>query len=92
MIKSFKHKGLRQFFETGSTAGIQPEHRNKIRLRLAALDAASEINDMDRVGYALHPLKGDKKGIWAISVNGNWRITFSFESGHAYIVNYEDYH
>jgi proteic killer suppression protein len=92
MIKSFKHKGLKQFFEKGSTTGIRPDQANKIRLRLAALDAADTVEDMSRPGYALHQLKGNKKGLWAISVTGNWRITFEFIDGNAYIVNYEDYH
>ncbi|WP_281111468.1 type II toxin-antitoxin system RelE/ParE family toxin [Providencia rettgeri] len=92
MIKSFKHKGLQKFFETGSTAGINAQQANKIRLRLAALDAAETIEDMNRVGYNLHQLKGSKSGTWSITVTGNWRITFQFENGHAYITNYEDYH
>jgi proteic killer suppression protein len=92
MIASFRHKGLKRFYETGSTADIQPDHRNRIRLQLAALDTATTIDDMDVPGFNLHPLKGQRKGIWAISVSGNWRITFRFEDGNAHIVNYEDYH
>lgn len=92
MIKSFKHKGLQRFFETGSTAGINAQQASKIRLRLAALDAAETIEDMNRVGYNLHQLKGNKSGTWSITVTGNWRITFQFENGHSYITNYEDYH
>ena len=91
MIASFRHKGLKRFYETGSTAGIQPGHRNRIRLQLAALDTATTIDDMDVPGFNLHPLKGQRKGIWAISVSGNWRLTFRFEDGNAHIVNYEDY-
>ena len=92
MIASFRHKGLKRFYETGSTAGIQPDHRNRLRLQLAALDTATTIEDMDVPGFNLHPLKGQRKGIWAISVSGNWRLTFRFEDGNAHIVNYEDYH
>jgi len=92
MIASFRHKGLKRFYETGSTAGIQPDHRNRIRLQLAALDTATTLEDMDVPGFNLHPLKGQRKGIWAISVSGNWRLTFRFEDGNAHIVNYEDYH
>ena len=92
MIKSFKHKGLQKFFETGNTSGIQPAHSKKIRIRLAALDTATVLEDMKLPGFRLHPLKGDMKGLWAIDVNKNWRITFSFADGDAYIVNYEDYH
>lgn len=92
MIKSFKHKGLQGFFETGSKKGIQAKHANKLRMQLAALDTAQTIEDMDIPGYRLHPLKGKRKNIWSITVNGNWRVTFEFEHGDAYIVNYEDYH
>ena len=92
MIKSFKHKGLKKFFETGNIAGINPAHRQKIRIQLAALDTASVVEDMDLPGFRLHSLKGDKQALWAIDVNKNWRITFEFINGDAYIVNYEDYH
>ena len=92
MIKSFKHKGLEKLYTTGSTAGVQPEHAIRINDRLAFLNAAQTIEDMDKPGYRLHRLKGDKAGLWAINVSGNWRIVFKFEDGDAYIVNYEDYH
>ncbi|HBO24287.1 MAG TPA: Killer protein [Providencia sp.] len=92
MIKDFKHKGLKQFFLYGSVAGINIEHSNKIRLRLAVIDSAAQVNDINRPGYNLHQLKGNKLGYWSIVVTGNWRITFRFENGNAYIVNYEDYH
>lgn len=92
MIKSFKHKGLEEFFASGKTRGIQAAHAKKLRLRLAALDTAEVIDDLDIPGYRLHSLKGSRKGIWSITVNGNWRITFEFTDGNAYIVNYEDYH
>ncbi len=92
MIKSFKHKGLQRFFESGSTRGIQAKHVNRLRMQLAALDTAQEIEDVDLPGYRLHQLKGSRKETWSITVNGNWRVTFEFENGNAYIVNYEDYH
>lgn len=92
MIKSFKHKGLRSFFETGSLAGIQASHANRLRMQLAALDTAQTIEDMDVPGFRLHALKGDRMSIWSITVSGNWRVTFEFSDGNAYIVNYEDYH
>lgn len=92
MIKSFKHKGLKRFFETGSLAGIQANHANRLRMQLAALDTAHTIDDMDVPGFRLHSLKGDRSGIWSITVSGNWRVTFEFFEGNAYIVNYEDYH
>ncbi len=92
MIKSLRHKGLALFFETGSTKGIQAAHATKLRMQLIALDTATTIDDMDIPGYRLHELKGDRQSTWSISVNGNWRLTFEFEDGNAYIVNYEDYH
>ncbi len=92
MIKSFKHKGLEKFFKEGTKKGIQAVHAPKLRMQLAALDTANTIDDLDIPGYRLHPLRGNRKGIWSITVNGNWRITFEFEEGHVYIVNYEDYH
>jgi proteic killer suppression protein len=92
MIKSFKHKGLERFFETGSTRGIQTKHSTKLRMQLSALDTAQTIEDVDVPGYRLHSLKGTRKGLWSITVNGNWRVTFKFTDGNAYIVNYEDYH
>ena len=92
MIKSFNHKGLKKFFDTGSMAGVQASHANRLRMQLAALDTAQTIEDMDVPGFRLHTLKGDRIGIWSITVSGNWRITFEFFEGNAYIVNYEDYH
>jgi len=92
MIKSFKHKGLKKFYESGSKKGIQAQHSSKLRMQLAALDSALAIEDIDIPGYRLHELKGSRKGIWSISVSGNWRITFEFTDGNVYIVNYEDYH
>jgi len=92
MIKSFKHKGLCLFFETGSTKGIQSKHAKKLIMRLSALDTAITIDDLDLPGFKLHPLHGDREDIWSIKVNGNWRVTFRFENGDVYIVNYEDYH
>ena len=92
MIKSFKHKGLQQFFEKGTKKGIQSGHATKLRMQLTALDTAHTLEDMDIPGYRLHQLKGRNKNLWSIMVNGNWRITFEFEAGHVYIANYEDYH
>ena len=92
MIKSFKHKGLEKFFESGSTRGIQTKHSRKLRMQLSVLDTAQTIEDIDVPGYRLHSLKGARKGLWSITVNGNWRVTFEFTDGNAYIVNYEDYH
>jgi proteic killer suppression protein len=92
MIKSFLHKGLKNFFNTGNTAGIQAKHAQKIRVILAQLNQARSIKDMDIPTLRLHQLKGQRKGIWAVTVQANWRITFRFAEGDAEIVNYEDYH
>jgi len=92
MIVSFRHKGLRKYFEAGSAAGIQPSHAVRLRMQLAALDTAESIKDMDVPGFRLHPLKGSDKGRWSIWVNGNWRLTFEFEKGNVQILDYEDYH
>lgn len=92
MIKSFKHKGLQVFFETSSKKGIQAKHSSKLRMQLTALDTAYEIEDLNIPGYRLHSLKGGRDNVWSISVSGNWRITFEFDRGDIYIVNYEDYH
>jgi len=92
VIKSFKHQGLAEFFNSGSTRGIKAAHARKLRMQLAAMDTATVIEDMNIPGYRLHPLKGDRKGLWSITVSGNWRVTFGFTDGNAYIVNYEDYH
>lgn len=92
MIKSFRHKGLQRFFETGSVSGIQPKHRKRLRLLLAALDSAQSIDDMDVPGFRLHGLRGRLEDRWSIRVDRNWRITFSMQNGDVYILNYEDYH
>jgi len=92
MIKSIRHKGLRTLHETGSTKGINADHRQKLSDQLDFLDAATIIEDMDIPGYRLHALKGKDKGRWSITVNGNWRLTFEFVDGDVYVLNYEDYH
>ena len=92
MIKSFLHKGLEKFYRKGSKAGIQARHEAKLRLILAQLNQSEIIEDMDIPVLHLHELKGDRKGIWSVTVQANWRITFRFENGDAEIINYEDYH
>ncbi len=92
MIKSFSHKGLKEFFYTGSKKGIKPEHANRLARMLDRLDASIAPGDMDLPGYDLHPLKGNKKEMWAVTVNGNWRMTFYFEGQDTYLVDYLDYH
>lgn len=83
---------LRRFFETGNASGIAADHRKKLRMQLTALDTATTIEDMDIPGFRLHPLKGKRAGTWAIDVSGNWRLSFRFEDGHVYDLQYEDYH
>jgi proteic killer suppression protein len=92
MIKSFRHKGLQRFFETGSKAGIQAAHATKLQLQLAALNHAVQPEDMSAPSWGLHPLKGNLQGHWAITVNGNWRVIFTFEGTDAVLVDYRDYH
>ena len=92
MIRSFKHKGLARFFETGSKAGIQSPHAERLRLILGRLSAAASPEDMNLPGLVLHPLKGNRKGTWAVRVSGNWRVTFTFVRKDATAVDYEDYH
>lgn len=92
MIKSFKHKGLQAFFETGSKAGIQPSHAPRLARQLARLNVAVKAEDMNIPGWKCHRLAGSSEGQWSVWVNGNWRLTFAFENGDAVIVNYQDYH
>ena len=92
MIKSFVHKGLEKFYLTGSKAGIQAKHADKLRLILAQLENAEDIMDMDIPTLHLHQLKGGRKETWSVTVQANWRITFLFNENDAKIVNYEDYH
>lgn len=92
MIRSFAHKGLRKFFETGSNAGIRPEHNKRLRLVLGALNAAVTTKDMSLPGLGLHPLTGRLSGFLSVSVSGNWRVIFRFENGEAFDVDYIDYH
>jgi toxin HigB-1 len=92
VIKTFRHKGLEKFFRTGSKAGIQPAHAEKLKRQLAKLDAAANSKDMNVPGWELHPLKGKLAGHWSIWVNGNWRMTFTFDDGDAILVDYRDYH
>ena len=92
MIKSFRHKGLQAFFETGSKAGIQPHHAARLGRQLARLNVARNPDDMNVPGWRLHALSGEFAGHYAITVNGNWRMTFRFDGEDAVLVNYQDYH
>jgi proteic killer suppression protein len=92
MIQKFKHKGLKQLFESGASSGVNPKHVMRIRKILALLETAESLEDMDLPGLELHLLRGNRKGTWAVKVSGNWRITFKIQNGDAFDVNYEDYH
>jgi proteic killer suppression protein len=92
MITSFRHKELREFFETHSKRGIPAELATRLRDRLDVLDAASAIDDLSLPHFDLHELKGDRAGTWVLKVNKNWRLTFTFANGDASGVNFEDYH
>ncbi len=92
MINSFRHKGLRLFFETNNPARLQPHHIEKIRRILYRLDEAQTLEELDIIGWNLHSLKGELKNHWSVKVNGNYRITFRFENGSVFDVDYLDYH
>jgi proteic killer suppression protein len=91
VIRSYRHKGLKLFAETGSKAGIQPAHAQRLRRLLTALDVASTPGDINAPGNNLHPLKGELAGHWAVNVSGNWRLTFVFEGEDVVLVDYRDY-
>jgi len=92
MIKTFRHKGLEGFFKTGSKAGIQPSHAPKLKRQLRRLDEANSSADMNVTGWKLHPLYGELAGQYAVWINANWRMTFTFEGTNAVLVDYQDYH
>jgi proteic killer suppression protein len=92
MIKTFRHKGLEAFFRTGSKAGIQPHHAAKLRIMLTMLNSATCPEDMNTPSWRLHSLSGDLLNHYAVSVNGNWRMTFIFVGEDVELVNYLDYH
>ena len=92
MIKSFKNKGLQDFFYTGKKKGIRPEHADRLERILDRLNAANELKDLKYPGSELHKLAGDKKGQYALRVSGNWRLFFEFIDGDIYVVDYNDYH
>jgi len=92
VIKRFKHRGLERYFLKGTKAGIQAKHAERLRLILARLHAATSPQDMNLPGLGLHELKGNRKGTWAVTVSGNWRVTFVFRDRDAEAVDYADYH
>ncbi len=92
MIRSIRHKGLKRLYEDDDTRGVISEHAEKLRDILARLDAAATVADMDLPGFRLHPLKGELKGFWAVTVRANWRVIFHFGDRDASDVDYVDYH
>ncbi|MEW5722179.1 MAG: type II toxin-antitoxin system RelE/ParE family toxin [Thermodesulfobacteriota bacterium] len=92
MIRSFAHKGLKKFYLNGNKRYIQTKHTEILELLLDRLEAAADIWDMAYPGSGLHLLEPRSEGRWAVKVSGNWRVTFKFENGDAYEINYEDYH
>ncbi len=92
MIVSFKHKGLKNFFESGTKKGIQPKHAERLAMILDLLVAATEVRDMNFPGSRLHLLEPKSADVWSVKVSGNWRLTFTFKNGEVHEVNYLDYH
>lgn len=92
MIRSIRHKGLKRLHEDNEARGVTSGHAEKLRDILARLDASSRVADMDLPGLRLHPLKGTRKGFWAVTVRANWRVIFRFDRGEALDVDYVDYH
>ncbi len=92
MIKSFRHKGIEKFFFKGSKAGIQAHHAKKLNRQLSRLDASISAEDMNIPGWRFHALKGNMLNFYSVRVDGNWRLTFTFEGNDAVLVDYQDYH
>ena len=92
MIRSFRHRGLRHLYERDDPSRLAADQLGRITLAVADLEAAGKPSDLDLPGYRLHPLRGDLRGLWSISITGNWRITFRFEDGDVYDVDLVDYH
>jgi toxin HigB-1 len=92
MIRSIRHRGLRRLYEDNDPRGVMAEHAEKLRDILARLDAARVVTDMDLPGFRLHPLRGNLRGYWAVTVRANWRVIFRFADGEASEVDYVDYH
>ena len=92
VIVSFRHKGLRLLYETGSIRGVQAAHAKRLSRLLTALDQAASPADLTQPDLGTHPLKGIRKGFWSIWVSGNWRLTFRFVGNDVELIDYEDYH
>jgi len=92
VIQSFRHKGLKRLYENGDSKGVPPSYLEKVENIIAVLDRARLPEDMNLPGFHLHPLKGELKGFWSVTVRANWRIIFRFRDGDAYDVDMVDYH
>jgi toxin HigB-1 len=92
MIKRIRHKGLKRFYESGDTRGINAQQAEWLRILLTSLDAAATPAGMNNPAYRLHPLKGDRKGQWAVWVSGNWRLVFAFDGEDVTDLDLIDYH
>ena len=92
MIRTLRHRGLKRLYERGDLGKVRADQAERIKLALADLDEASRPSDLDLPGYRLHPLRGERKGFWSISISANWRIVFRFEEGDAYDVDLVDSH
>lgn len=92
MIQNFKHKGLKQLFESGVAKGVNSKHTTRLKNILALLETAETPDDMDLPGLRLHQLKGKRKGTWSVTISSNWRTTFKIQNGDVFDIDYEDYH
>jgi proteic killer suppression protein len=92
MIKSFKHRGLKRLYEEDDRRGIRPDLVDTVQEILTVLDDAVGPRSLDLPGYRLHPLRGDLKGYWSVTVRANWRVIFRFEGEDAFDVELIDYH
>jgi proteic killer suppression protein len=92
MIVRFRHKGLERLFMSGDTSGVNAQHVRTLRQILLALNNATNPAGMNLPGLRLHPLRGDRRGQWAVSVSGNWRVVFEFDGPDATDVDLVDYH
>ncbi len=92
MIVSFRHKGLRALYESGSKKGVQPAHAPKLTRILGGLDVAQAPADLSIPAFRTHELRGDLSGHWSVFMNGNWRVIFRFVGQDVELVDYQDYH
>ena len=92
MIRSFRHRGLRALYRGQEQHRLNPDHLRKLINILGVLDQSVSLREVNVTAYKLHQLSGDMKGHYSVTVSGNWRVTFRFEDGDAYDVDYIDYH